>query len=233
MTCNKCGAVIQSDDIFCPECGIKVMGVSNCPYCGGPLEPGDTFCGGCGKAVEAEKGPIHTGLKKEPEIKKVTPTQKSVEQRPTAKSIRYAGFWMRFFALLLDWIILSILFTPLIAGTVFLGFLYAEFLEEISDPDFIPVVISAISSLVYAFLFFLYFLICHSFGVTIGKKIVGIRLIKSDGSRPGFGRALLRETIGRWLAGLIFYLGYLWIAWDSHKQGWHDKVAGTFVIRTR
>ncbi len=225
MTCNKCGAVIKSDDIFCPECGIRVMGVSNCPYCGGPLEPGDTFCGGCGKTVEIERAP---------KTKKAThPPQKPVKQRPSAKPITYAGFWMRFFALFFDWIILSILFAPLVAGTVFLGFLYAESLRGIIDPDLIPVVISGISSLVYIFLFFLYFLICHSFGVTIGKKIVGIRVVQSDGSRPGFGRALLRETIGRWLAGLIFYLGYLWIAWDSHKQGWHDKVAGTFVIRTR
>jgi len=42
---------------------------------------------------------------------------------------------------------------------------------------------------------------------------------------------LLRQTIGYWLSGAVFYLGFIWVAFDDKKQGWHDKIARTFVVR--
>ena len=45
-----------------------------------------------------------------------------------------------------------------------------------------------------------------------------------------FGLAFLR-WVGYILSGIFLYLGFLWIAWDGRKQGWHDKIAGTVVVR--
>jgi uncharacterized RDD family membrane protein YckC len=70
-----------------------------------------------------------------------------------------------------------------------------------------------------------------AYGATLGKRVFGLKVVKEDGSVPGFGTALLRQTIGYWLSGAIFYLGFIWIAFDDKKQGWHDKIARTYVIR--
>lgn len=45
----------------------------------------------------------------------------------------------------------------------------------------------------------------------------------------GYGRALLR-WLGMVVAGIPCYLGFLWVIWDPHKQGWHDKIASTVVV---
>lgn len=68
-------------------------------------------------------------------------------------------------------------------------------------------------------------------GQTVGKMAMGIRVIGPDGRTPGFFQAVLRETLGKWISTLVFFLGYLWTLWDVEQQTWHDKLAGTFVER--
>ena len=69
-------------------------------------------------------------------------------------------------------------------------------------------------------------------GKTPGKWLVGIRAAdKRQGSLPGLGRMLVRETIGKFLSGLFFGLGYFWAIFDKDAQAWHDKIAGTVVTR--
>ena len=70
-------------------------------------------------------------------------------------------------------------------------------------------------------------------GQTPGKMAVGIRVVGEDDRPPGLGTALLRETVGRLVSTIPFYLGFLWMAWDTGKQGWHDKIAFTWVVRVR
>jgi len=70
-------------------------------------------------------------------------------------------------------------------------------------------------------------------GQTLGKMALGIRVVGPDGNNPNYFRAALRETIGKWISGLIVCLGYLWMLWDEQQQTWHDKIAGTTVERTR
>jgi uncharacterized RDD family membrane protein YckC len=69
-------------------------------------------------------------------------------------------------------------------------------------------------------------------GQTPGKMVLGIRVISADGEIISFWRALLRY-FGYIISGIIIYLGFLWITWDKDKQGWHDKIAGTYVVRTK
>lgn len=69
-------------------------------------------------------------------------------------------------------------------------------------------------------------------GRTPGKWLAGIRVTdKSGGSMPGLGRMLVRETIGKFASGFFLGLGYFWSIWDSAGQTWHDKIAGTLVVR--
>jgi uncharacterized RDD family membrane protein YckC len=69
-------------------------------------------------------------------------------------------------------------------------------------------------------------------GQTVGKRLIGIRVIDlARGGPIGYGRAFVR-TIGRALSFFVFGLGYLWMLWDREKQTWHDKLAGSIVVPT-
>jgi uncharacterized RDD family membrane protein YckC len=69
-------------------------------------------------------------------------------------------------------------------------------------------------------------------GQTPGKMLLGLRVIQTSGVRMTFGVAFLR-CVGYLISGLFFWLGFLWIAFDGRKQGWHDKIAATLVVRVR
>jgi uncharacterized RDD family membrane protein YckC len=47
----------------------------------------------------------------------------------------------------------------------------------------------------------------------------------------GYVKAFFREYVGKFLSSLFFYLGFFWMLWDSQKQAWHDKIAGTVVVK--
>jgi uncharacterized RDD family membrane protein YckC len=67
-------------------------------------------------------------------------------------------------------------------------------------------------------------------GTTIGGIVVGLKVVRVDGKPLTFPVALIR-SLGAAFSIMVLFLGYLWIAWDSEKQGWHDKIAGTVVLR--
>lgn len=73
----------------------------------------------------------------------------------------------------------------------------------------------------------------NRFGGTFGKKWLGLRVVNAtDQTHVNFGRAILREWVGKTLSGLIFNLGYFWSLIDKRGQGWQDKIANTIVIAT-
>lgn len=67
-------------------------------------------------------------------------------------------------------------------------------------------------------------------GQTLGKMALGIKVISADGSPVSWGKALLRY-LGYIVSGLVLALGFIWIAFDPLRQGWHDKIANTYVVR--
>ena len=67
-------------------------------------------------------------------------------------------------------------------------------------------------------------------GQTPGKMLFKMRIIKKDGSPIGLRDSILR-FVGQILAIALCFLGFLMIAWDGRKQGLHDKIAGTYVVR--
>jgi uncharacterized RDD family membrane protein YckC len=67
-------------------------------------------------------------------------------------------------------------------------------------------------------------------GQTLGKKALGIRVLDLRGGGPiGFSRGVIRY-FGRILSAIPLLLGYFWMLWDSEKQTWHDKLAGSVVV---
>jgi uncharacterized RDD family membrane protein YckC len=67
------------------------------------------------------------------------------------------------------------------------------------------------------------------FGRTAGKAVLGLMVVGRGGTRPGFGRSVVRMA-GYVLSALPLYAGFLWVAVDADRRGWHDHLAGTRVI---
>ena len=67
-------------------------------------------------------------------------------------------------------------------------------------------------------------------GTTIGGIVLGLKVARIDGQPITLTVALVRALAGAFSI-LVLFLGILWIAWDRDKQGWHDRVAGTVVLR--
>jgi uncharacterized RDD family membrane protein YckC len=70
-----------------------------------------------------------------------------------------------------------------------------------------------------------------SHGTTPGKKMLGMRVIKESGEDARFGTMFLREVIGKAISAMILSLGFIWIFLDRDRQGWHDKLASTYVVQ--
>ena len=68
-------------------------------------------------------------------------------------------------------------------------------------------------------------------GQSPGKIAIGIKIVKTDGRPIGFGTTLLREVIWKIISSIIILLGYIWILFDGQRQGWHDKIASTYVVK--
>ncbi|MET7567909.1 RDD family protein [Streptomyces sp. NPDC005492] len=70
-------------------------------------------------------------------------------------------------------------------------------------------------------------------GQTVGKKALGIRLVReSDGQPLGVGMAFVRR-LAHFVDSIACYLGWLWPAWDAKRQTFADKIIGSIVIRTQ
>ncbi len=165
----------------------------------------------------------------------------------TAPLLPKGGFWIRLAAAWIDGLFLSIIgsitFAALFSSTGIQEVVLANLAMLESDPAAAmealrPALephlgVIAITYVGISLVFFLYYPVCHAaWGRTLGKVIFGLRVVRADGKPLRFGRAFLRY-VGYIMSLIPFALGLIWAAWDSQKQGWHDKLAGTYVIKER
>lgn len=87
-----------------------------------------------------------------------------------------------------------------------------------------PTIVSAVIVIYYLFFWAL-------FGFTPGKFLLGLRIVRQDGRKMGFGRSIIR-FIGYWISMIPLGLGFIWIILDPKREAWHDKLADTHVIYT-
>jgi len=127
---------------------------------------------------------------------------------------RCAGFWRRFAAYLLDGLILNVISWRFFFILSFLPYMLGY--------------VIGLAFFIGGIIYFPAFWVWQ--GATPGKMMMGIKIVKCDGNPIGVGRAILRY-FGYILSAIILYIGYIMIAWDRRKQGLHDKIAGTCVVR--
>ncbi|MBM3209259.1 RDD family protein [Candidatus Shapirobacteria bacterium] len=73
------------------------------------------------------------------------------------------------------------------------------------------------------------YLICR-LGGTIGKLLTGTRIVNPEGKKVSFWRAFLRNYLGYMVSSMLLWLGFIWIAIDKERRGWHDLMADTYVV---
>jgi len=137
-----------------------------------------------------------------------------------------AGFWIRAVAAVLDMVAIGLLESGL--GSLLVRLSGME--PGIHSPEgrailFIVAAFGMVLGYGYRVCFIGY---C---GQTPGKMAVRIKVVRTDGAEAGYICAFLREVVGKFLSKLIFGIGYLMVAFDPRKQGLHDKIADTYVIR--
>ncbi len=150
-----------------------------------------------------------------------------------AATTEYAGFWVRLIAHLIDGLLLT--------G---IGYLVLELVQsQLASPEEGPIVEAAlaispateraVTALVDNLLPLVYLVGFWTWrGQTPGKMVMGVKIVRTDGAPIGLGKSILRY-LGYIVSGLILFIGYLWIGVDPKKQGVHDKIADTYVIKLR
>ncbi len=117
-------------------------------------------------------------------------------------SLPRAGFWIRIAALLIDTVLLGIL------------------LKVLDSPGFsILLVLAAYGAVMWKLK-----------STTIGGSICGLKVVRLDGRPIDWSTAIVR-ALGCFLSLAIAFLGFIWVVFDTGKQSWHDKIAGTTVVR--
>ncbi len=92
-------------------------------------------------------------------------------------------------------------------------------------------VFSAQAGIIDVFIFLTYFIVPTGlFGRTVGKWVAGISVVDDQGEKPGIALAIPREAVGRFVSAITFGIGLIWVIFDDRRQGWHDKIAGTYVV---
>ena len=145
------------------------------------------------------------------------PTQAG--ERPV--ELVYAGFWVRLWASLIDSMLLCVIIYPILLSTYGWDYLVSD--DIIHGPtDFL---LSWVAPAIAVILFWIYK------AATPGKMAVSARIVDAATGRPASTGQYIGRYFAYYLSMLPLFLGFLWVAFDSRKQGWHDKLAGTVVIK--
>lgn len=139
------------------------------------------------------------------------------QKAPTSPEIpvKYAGFWVRFAAVMIDGIVL-------IPIQIIIGILLVS--TPVGENSFISAPITLLITGVY------YVTMTHLYQATLGKKAMGIKVRSVNQGNASLGQILVRETIGKLISMFILYIGYIMAAFTGKKQALHDMMAKTVVI---
>lgn len=141
----------------------------------------------------------------------------------------WGGFFRRGGAFLIDLVVLF-LFSLLLFYLLWVGYrvgLSAG--QRVLSLDQVKLFFRLFFFLCVLFLAGYFFLLHHMGGQTVGKWVMGLRVVGAEGSAITYGQSAMR-LIG-YLISALWGLGFLWILWSREKRGWHDFLAGTWVLR--
>ena len=214
MYCSKCGANVADGIAFCSACGQPMVGFS----------VGKTTAATPSVDPVAPGGTVYA------------PPAQAYSQPLAARPVAYAGFWLRFVALIIDQLLLyfvvMILLLPF-AASVGMGI---RGMATGRPPDLqalLPMIhVMFRLALLRIIVHWLYYSLLESsaWQGTLGKKALGLEVTDLDGSRISFGRATGR-FFAKFISWIILGIGFIMAGFTEKKQALHDILAGTLVIR--
>ena len=246
VQCPNCDRVVPESAIFCTGCGARIQ--DGCPNCKSLSPVGSTFCQECGFHLSgvADAGPtaaLDEGPAATPTFQAACPRCRSINeprvaycfscglsldgnQAPAVLSFPAgapAGFWIRFGAWFIDLVVLIV--AQVVVAAAWPGTSVSEhFLSEELWTAFDSV--NLVVSVVY------YTLGVSIWSTTIGKRVLGLYVLRPDGSKAGPWYAFAR-WLGYIPSTLLFLGGYLMVAFRDDKRALHDLIGDTVVVRRR
>lgn len=141
----------------------------------------------------------------------------------TTEEYQYVGFWLRVFSGAIDSILIAIITRSLVFLLVFLSSGITEMtLTIVGIVMFFIHTVLPIGMIIWFW---------SRYQATPGKMLISAKIVDvKTGGKPSL-RALIIRFLGYFPAYLILFLGVIWVGFDPKKQGWHDKMAGTLVIK--
>ena len=225
MQCQNCERPIEPTDDRCPHCG--AMPLHRRVYLGGRREE---------FALTAEEEPFEIGDvpgtadwpdSSEPKVR-FRPQIDEASSAPVA-AVRWGGFFRRGWALVVDLIVVLAL-ALIMAFLSYVGYKVglSAHGRTVTWDNLRPLIALLKGGAIG--LATIYFVLFHGInGKTIGKSLLGLRVVGADRGAITYRRAFLR-----WLGTVGFAplaLGFLWVLWSHEKRAWHDYLARTWVIR--
>ncbi len=137
--------------------------------------------------------------------------------------LEYVGFWARVGAALID----SVLLLAIIAPLLYWIYGPSYFVADDAMHGAADVLLNWVLPAVAVVMFWVYR------QATPGKMVVGARIVDADTAGPPSTGQLVGRYFAYYISILPFCLGLFWVAFDARKQGWHDKLARTVVVRDR
>ena len=140
-----------------------------------------------------------------------------------SSEFEYAGFWVRVWACIIDTVLLGVLIWPLLTAIYGRGYW--------SSTDFVQGPLDFLISWVLPAIVVVVFWVARQ--ATPGKMAISARIVDAKTGRNAATAQLVGRYLGYFVSMIPFCLGLFWVAFDPRKQGWHDKLAGTVVIRKK
>jgi uncharacterized RDD family membrane protein YckC len=199
-----------------------------CPKCGKETDASGKFCQWCGSDIEAVAPKAVMNVEEDDE--------------ESSQTGNYAGLGRRFFAFIIDAIMLLIFITiaasffGLVQGIKYFYYLTVQrapvaALTDAGTSEAALTPIIAALGVLFIIVPWLYFagFECSRGQATPGKTLFRIVVTDTDGNRISFSRATLRH-FGKFISTIIIFIGFIMIGFTKTRQGLHDKIAGCLVL---
>jgi uncharacterized RDD family membrane protein YckC len=140
-------------------------------------------------------------------------------------TVEYAGFWIRFWASVIDSVLVMVITYPILYAIY--GWVGLDYISGRPSVGFVDILLTWILPVVAVIWFWV------AKQATPGKMLLSLRVVDAKtGSSLSIAQGLVRY-VGYFVSAIPFCLGLIWVGFDSKKQGWHDKIAGTVVVRSK
>jgi uncharacterized RDD family membrane protein YckC len=144
---------------------------------------------------------------------------------PTPENAEYAGFWIRVGASIIDSILLMMITYPLLYAVY--GWVGLDYGVAMQTTGFVSILVTWILPVAAVIWFWV------AKQATPGKMLLSLRVVDAKtGGSLSVGQSIARY-LGYFVSSIPLGLGLIWVGIDSKKQGWHDKIAGTVVVRSK